>query len=1083
MRLIRVDVAHFGCIRRASVELGPGLNVLYGPNDLGKSTFGRAIRAGLLLPHTSAQASDFVEWDSDEKPVVKLTLQLPSGRFWRIEKRFGGGSGGSSLLYESSDRQTFSVLKKGREVDEEIRTTLQWGIASPASKGAPRGLPTSFLATVLLGEQTDVAGILDRTLEADTDESGRLQLTAALAAFAQDPLFKTVLDEAQEKVDEAFTSKGGKRRGRTSPFQLVTDEVKRVQAHFQEIQRSVEESRAAQRSVTELGEDLTRRQEALDAAIEAHRALASVSAQQSERRRLEAARATALDQLEAQQRQVVQLVTDEEKLDEIHVTLAAAKAQHATAVAEQAAAMEAERAAEDGYRRAQSLEARQQRQLERSELEKKQLTLQAERKAAEMELEATQRVEAAVAEVAQLTEQHARAAARHESERRQVATLADRYRVLERTRRVATVARQVARWQQMRAEVRELRAVQAARDETRQQAEQRRTEAIELLDGISPALPTTETVEAMRDLERELHRAEASLGGELAVTIERLGDTPLVARADGRSQRVSEGITTFECHREVQIEVGRTARISVTAATRSALNHAQALRDRWASEVMPLLAQHGHSELSALESDVRAAERIRGRATALKAEADQLDAQARWRSEALARLPELERARDDLDAAIDPGLRAEAEAQLKARPGSQLQLQLDNEPDSPEAFEAKVSAELEQADADHRSAQDRLQRLLTESSILEERLASARRAVEDLGGAPPGGPRPKRRAELETHLAQLRADEAMVKAQLDAAGSAVDAEVTQAEQRLEAARAASTRAAEVASTAEARVDELQQQADRLAGAVDAQRHVVATLDIDARRRAVEVLDAQLAGLPAADPPVTDDDLAAGESRVRAAQRACDLTRDELHKAQGVFQAVGGQVVHEREEEAREALRIAAQKEKDVELEYEAWRLLVQKLREAENTEGRHLGEALSQPITERFAELTQDRYGRLEVAADLRTHGLRVAGGIRAVSTLSVGTQEQLATLFRITVAEQLGTTLVLDDHLTQTDPSRNAWFRRLLRDRARHCQIIVLTCRPSDYLDQPEVETAPEASIVRGIDMAQLVERSRYER
>src|SRR6267143_650592 len=53
MRLKKLYVTNFGGIESAEVEFGPGLNVLHGPNDLGKSTLVEAIRLGLLLPHGS----------------------------------------------------------------------------------------------------------------------------------------------------------------------------------------------------------------------------------------------------------------------------------------------------------------------------------------------------------------------------------------------------------------------------------------------------------------------------------------------------------------------------------------------------------------------------------------------------------------------------------------------------------------------------------------------------------------------------------------------------------------------------------------------------------------------------------------------------------------------------------------------------------------------------------------------------------------------------------------------------------------------------------------------------------------------
>jgi len=41
----------------------------------------------------------------------------------------------------------------------------------------------------------------------------------------------------------------------------------------------------------------------------------------------------------------------------------------------------------------------------------------------------------------------------------------------------------------------------------------------------------------------------------------------------------------------------------------------------------------------------------------------------------------------------------------------------------------------------------------------------------------------------------------------------------------------------------------------------------------------------------------------------------------------------------------------------------------------------------------------------------------------------------------------------VFDDQLVQSDGNRMDWLRGLLAEKARIFQIIVLTCRPSDYL------------------------------
>ena len=79
--------------------------------------------------------------------------------------------------------------------------------------------------------------------------------------------------------------------------------------------------------------------------------------------------------------------------------------------------------------------------------------------------------------------------------------------------------------------------------------------------------------------------------------------------------------------------------------------------------------------------------------------------------------------------------------------------------------------------------------------------------------------------------------------------------------------------------------------------------------------------------------------------------------------------------------------------------------------------------------------------------------------------------REQLATLFRLTIAEKLGTAVVLDDQLVQSDPERMSFFGRLMRECGREFQILVLTCQPEQYGFRPEdgvVMTDLERLIVR---------------
>jgi len=133
MKLRRLHAASFAAIREVDIEFGPGLNVLYGPNDLGKSTLVAAIRLALLLPHASTHSEPYVGWSNAEDPRVELTFETEAQRIWRVKKVFG--KSGLSQLQESKNGQDFDDVERGRKVDGKIREILRWGIPEPGGAG------------------------------------------------------------------------------------------------------------------------------------------------------------------------------------------------------------------------------------------------------------------------------------------------------------------------------------------------------------------------------------------------------------------------------------------------------------------------------------------------------------------------------------------------------------------------------------------------------------------------------------------------------------------------------------------------------------------------------------------------------------------------------------------------------------------------------------------------------------------------------------------------------------------------------------------------------------------------------------
>ena len=227
------------------VEFGPGLNVLYGPNDLGKSTVVAAIRLGLLLPHTSTHCDQYVGWTGSEDPTVEMTFETEAQRIWRVRKQFG--KGGSSLLQESRNGQDFDDVERGRKVDGKLREILRWGIPEPGGTGGAKGLPTSFLATALLSPQDDVSAVLYNSLQDDPTGSGKEQIAAALQAVAQDPLFVALLRETQARRDAAYTDKGAKKTAKGSVFKTAADRLDETQGRKGETSKGLFPNRKAQR--------------------------------------------------------------------------------------------------------------------------------------------------------------------------------------------------------------------------------------------------------------------------------------------------------------------------------------------------------------------------------------------------------------------------------------------------------------------------------------------------------------------------------------------------------------------------------------------------------------------------------------------------------------------------------------------------------------------------------------------------------------------------------------------------------------------------------------------------------------------
>ena len=1071
MWIRQISVRHFAGIRSAEVSFEHGLNVLYGPNEIGKSTLVDAMRAALLLQHGATAARDFEDWHTDQPPQVKLTFETEPQRIWRVRKSFGKGSDGSSYLDFSRDGITFTQDAKGREVDGRIRDLLQWGLPAPGGKGGPKGFSESFLATTLLADQRAVAAVLDRSLDDDSDESGKGRLTAALQALAQDPVFRAVVARTQQRVDEAFTSTGQRVRRRGSPWINLRDQRQAADQRRTEIRRRVTESDDARARVDQCREELNEASSKFDTACRNHKRVDVAWDRQRDRNTVTTEMAEA-----KRERDRIQGLHDD--LDKARQELAAAKETVSAADKDMEQAAETERRERDCLETTrkhlaelESGDAQQKRTIRKQEIE----NLRLKNKNRRTEVERVKAEAFGVRDLEAATQQLC--ADLTANLRKLTATKSLVQQAQEQDRKEeAEISRMTQRILGLK--LLELRSQLAAIDESvcgakelqsRAQAQSERANALRMsVEDLF--LPDAEQMEKLRTLQTDLRVAEEALQVGVSVEITPLRPISITTRADGGPPQ-SDDLTrpvAVEAAARLRLELEGVGQIEIQGGRRDSRQRASRLRTEWADATSGLFQRLVVDSLEEVIVKCRAGDKTLSEAVDLAREAEQ-------------------ESRKAATLAGDPATIAKLQRELQ-----RLERQLDSklgERDLEEFVRQCASGD----GADTASLEEKLEAIRADRDRRTERIADLQRHVSRAEGSIESRQQElnKQKAALEekrealddswesalTHaeaeLETLRGDDRNLQTELETLETGASNEIEQARtiarqgaQRLAVAESRSTKCREsVESAREAR--------DRLAGRVDERAALAQREDPAAAHAHIEALHAKFAELPVPEMEVTERDREQAVEAVRLLTEECNAGHAELQKAEGALQQVGGHSVQDQLEQADEAVKAIERREGEIEVEYGAWKLLLETLREAEAEDAVHLGKALVEPVSRRVSELTGGAYGEVSIAPTLSTQNIESAGSKRELSRLSVGTRDQLATVLRLTIAEKLGSTVVLDDQLVQSDASRMRWLYEFMLQCAKEFQILVLTCHPEQY-DPADGHT------LRSIDLTEHVERTR---
>ncbi len=589
-------------------------------------------------------------------------------------------------------------------------------------------------------------------------------------------------------------------------------------------------------------------------------------------------------------------------------------------------------------------------------------------------------------------------------------------------------------------------------------------------------VPAAGAVGPMRRLGTALAAARGGLNVGLVVTVTPNRPIDIRVKTDGTAAdpAVPGAALEVEANAEVDLDIGDVATVRIRGGRRAAQRNAAALEARWNREVAPHLAAAYVADLEGLSAKIAEAQDLDTSTKAKNSELQSFEVRIAALADAVQKLGEARERANACRAALgDAPIETFASdlAALGAEPTDGLR-----------ARRQQASAELELARAAAIQAG-------TANTLAQERMRNSQAALnaaaaardEALAALPHG--LEATLAEAQAALAAGLQAQEQAAAELTSLDNAIAARRQQAEAAGRDARAAAEQARIVLEAAQAQHRQALADHSTQAGLLEGLRRQRDAEDLPAADNRLRGVSDRHAALPVPERIVTEAEIAAAQNAETSARSGLQATQREIERSRGALEQVGGSVARERLRDAIEAFERAEQQERETEVEYDAWLLLLEQMRAADAAQASNLGQALAPAIASRFQQLTQRRYDNVQLTPELGTEGVLAAGAVRSTGRISVGTREQLSTLYRLALAEYLGTTVVLDDQLVQSDGTRMDWFRSLLAEKARLFQIIVFTCRPGDYLAAgamvpkgKSIQKDTDGGAVRAVDLGRAL-------
>lgn len=225
MKLLRVEAVAFGPFAGEWLELSPRMNVLYGPNEAGKSSWHAAMYAGICGRRRNARKKEEVEFAERHRPwddgawAVNVLIELEGGR--KIELR-----------------QDLDDPAASRALDPDLNRDIT---SQLLSEGAPDASTLLGLSreTMFATSTVRQAEIVRVQAEADSLQN---QLQAATSKAGADSTAEAAIRRIEEYKSEQV---GLRRTNSTRPLQTAINRV-------DDAERRLEKAQEAHRAYLEL---------------------------------------------------------------------------------------------------------------------------------------------------------------------------------------------------------------------------------------------------------------------------------------------------------------------------------------------------------------------------------------------------------------------------------------------------------------------------------------------------------------------------------------------------------------------------------------------------------------------------------------------------------------------------------------------------------------------------------------------------------------------------------------------------------------------------------------------------------------